>query len=93
MKNRKNYQLDLIKDQEDRQLDLIGKMSMGNTQAIDFYDGTNKRLRDLAKRVRKETNENFTTNKIFSVTISNKTFDFNRYTNLANFGSRICNSE
>ena len=50
MKNRKNYQLDLIKEQEDRQLDLIGKMSMGNTQAIDFYDGTNKRLRDLAKK-------------------------------------------
>ena len=66
---------------------------MGNTQAIDFYDGSNKRLRDLAKRARKETNENFTSNKIFSATISNKTFNFNKYTNLSNFGSRIYKSE
>ena len=51
-------QLDLIRDQGDRQLDKIGRINLSNTKAIDFYDGPDKGLRDLVVRVKKETNDN-----------------------------------
>ena len=40
-------------------------------------------------RARKETNGNEKSDKIFFITISDKTFDFSKYTKLSNFGSRI----
>ena len=85
-------QLDLIRSQKEKQLDLIGKINAGKTKSIRFYDGTNKKLVDLAKRVRKETKEN--KNKSFVCTSSHGTqYDFNQYINLNQFGSEIYSGE
>ena len=89
IEDKNEQQLDLIRDQGDKQLDRTGRINVSNTKAIDFYDGPNKILKNLVDRAREETNENENRDKIFSVTISDKTFDFNRYTNLTNFGSKI----
>ena len=40
-------------------------------------------------RARKDTDENEDQDKIFTHTISDKTFDFSKYINLSNFGSKI----
>ena len=81
--------LDLIRDQGERQLDRISKINLSNTKAIDFCHGPDERIKDLVDRTREETYENESKDKIFSVTISDKTFDFNKYTNWTNFGSKI----
>ena len=53
IKNKIEQQLDLIRDQGDRQLDLTGKINTDKTKAIEFYDESNKILIELAKRVEK----------------------------------------
>ena len=55
IKNKIEQQLDLIRDQGDRQLDLTGKINTDKTKAIEFYDESNKILIELAKRVEKKT--------------------------------------
>ena len=89
IENKTDSQLDLIRDQGDRQLDKTGRIHLANREAIEFYDGPDKELRDLVLRVRKETNDNAKKDKISSVTITGKDFNFNSYTNLSNFGSNI----
>ena len=89
IEDKTDNQLDLIRDQGERQLDRIGRISLGNTKAINFYDGPDKKLRGLVNRANKETNENERKDKVFNVTISCKEFSFNSYTNLINFGSKI----
>ena len=89
IENKTDSQLDLIRDQGDRQLDKTGRIHLANREAIEFYDGPDKELRDLVLRVRKETNDNAKKDKISSVIITGKDFNFNSYTNLSNFGSNI----
>ena len=50
IEGKNEQQLDLIRDQGNRQLDLIGKINTGRTKAIKFNDGSNKRLINLAKK-------------------------------------------
>ena len=72
----------MIRGQGDRQLDRINRINLSNTRAIDFYDGPDKKLRDLVIKVKNGTNDNAKKDKVFSVTISDKDFNFNSYTNL-----------
>ena len=58
IEGKNEQQLDLIRDQGDRQLDLIGKINADKTKAIEFYKGLDKKLSDLAKRAKKEDKEN-----------------------------------
>ena len=44
IKDKTDNQLDLIRGQRDRQLDRINRMNLNNTKAIDFYDGSDKKL-------------------------------------------------
>ena len=79
---------DLIREQGDKQLNTIGKINLDKTRAIDFYDGADKGLKDLVNKVKKETDENENEDNFFVCIISGKTFDFSRYTNSSNFGSK-----
>ena len=80
----------MIRDQGDRQLDMIGKINLSNTKTIDFYDGPNKVLKSLVNSAKEETYENESNKKkLFVVTVSDKTFDFSRFINLTRFGSNI----
>ena len=79
----------MIINQGQKQLNAIGKISLDNTKVIDFYNGADKRLKDLVDRARKETDENESGDKSFVVPISGKTFHFSKCINLSRFGSKI----
>ena len=89
IEDKTHNELDLIRDQGVRQLDRINRTNVNNTKAINFYDGPNKKLRNLLTRFKKETDDNAKKDKIFTVTISGDDFNFGSYTNLMNFGSNL----
>ena len=43
-------QLDLIREQGDRQLDLVGNIDIDNTKGIEFYYESDKTIIDLVKK-------------------------------------------
>ena len=65
IEGKNEQQLDLIRDQGDRQVDRISKINLEDTRAIKFYDGPDKKLKDLVNRARKETDDNERKDKIF----------------------------
>ena len=91
IEDKADNQLDLIKDQGNKQLNRLDKIINPNkTKAIDLHGGPDKELKKkLVDRARKDTDENEDQDKIFTHTISDKTFDFSKYINLSNFGSKI----
>ena len=80
----------MIRDQGDRQLDLTGKINTENTQGIEFYDQSNKRLRDLAERVKKESKENRGKKFVYTTT-SGEQYDFIKHRDSIPFRSEIYN--
>ena len=65
IEGKNEQQLDLIRDQGDRQVDRISKINLEDTRAIKFYNGPDKKLKDLVNRARKETDDNERKDKIF----------------------------
>ena len=58
MKNKTYNQLDLIRDQGDRQLDLTGRVNMNKTKSIGFQ---NERLKRLEKEIIKKNKKRLET--------------------------------
>ena len=84
-----NNQLDLIRDQGNRQLDRFEK-GLSNKEFVSFYDGPDNKIRNLVNKAKDETTENITDEKkVFYVEISGKPFSINKYTNLSFFGSQL----
>ena len=83
--------LDLIKDQGDRQLDLIDKANIEKTAGVKLENEEDKKLRGLAKYIKNEIKEIIRNNFIHSA--YNKTYSFNKYTHLVDFSNRIYDKE
>ena len=84
-------QLNLIRDQDGRQLDLTGKINAEKTGSIKFENGKSEKLRELIKKIKKETKEN--KGKKFVHTTYDKTYNFSKYTDLKLFGNEIYEGE
>ena len=55
MKNKTYNQLDLIRDQGDRQLDLTGRVNMNKTKSIGFQNERLKRLeKEIIKKIKRD---------------------------------------
>ena len=93
IEDKTDNQLDLIRDQGDKQLDRIGR-SWGNKEVVNFCSGPNKKIKDLGNRAINETTENIQDEKkVFCVRISGEVFDSNKYTNLSYFGNQLFNGK
>ena len=79
--------MDLIRDHGDKQLDLIGKISIEKTDGIKFRNEKSEKLKELTERVKDEIKSN--KSKKFVHSAYNKTYDFNKYTDLSLFGNEI----
>ena len=101
IEGKNEQQLDLIKDQGDRQLDLIGKINLDGTKSIRLRD---ERLKNLKKEitekekniVKKSRSEDKEKGKqaIFSYTGTDNThFDFNNYVHLMRFAGEVYSEE
>ena len=101
IEGKNEQQLDLIKDQGDRQLDLIGKINLDGTKSIRLRD---ERLKNLKKEitekekniVKKSRSEDKEKGKqaIFSYTGTDNThFDFNNYVHLMRFAEEVYSEE
>ena len=91
IEDKTDNQLDLIRDQENRQLDLISKINTEKTGSIKFENEKSKELRELTKRIKKETKVN--KNKKIVHSAYNKTYNFNKYTDLRLSGNEIYEKE
>ena len=69
IEGKKEQQLEAIRDQGDRQLDLIGRINTDKTEKIGFYDKGNKKAVELVNKINKVIREN--RNKNFAYTHSN----------------------
>ena len=76
--------MDLIRDQGDRQLDLIGRINTTNTRGIEFGGERSKELKKLEDRIIEEERKNI--KKDFSyITTNRDIYDFNKYSYLMNY--------
>ena len=80
-------QLDLIRDQGNRQPDLICKSYLKKADRIKFENYKDKKLRDLAIYIKEEIRN--ITKKKFVHAAYNKTYEFNKETHLGDFANRI----
>ena len=89
IEDKTDNQLDLIRDQGDRQLDRIER-GLSNKKVVSFYDGPDDEIKKLVNRAKDETIENITDEeKIFYVEKSGKPCSINKYTNLSFFASQL----
>ena len=90
IEDKTDNQLDLIRDQGDKQLERIDRMIWDKKEVVDFYSGLNKKIKDLEARAKSESAENLEDNeKVFYVKIPGEPFNINRYTNLSYFGNKL----
>ena len=83
----------MIRDQGDKQLDLIGKINMGRIKSIGFQNERSINLEKETKDKKKDTIKKSRSNKgeekkraVFAYTATDNTsFDFNEYTCLMSF--------
>ena len=54
IENKNEQQLEAFRDQEERQLDLIGKNNTNKTTEITFYDKENKKAVELVNKINKK---------------------------------------
>ena len=80
-----------VEDQKNRQLDLIVKSYPVRMYNIKFENYEDKKLRDLAKYIKKELKNII--KKIFVHSAYNKVCNFNKETHLGNFANRIYDKE
>ena len=98
IEGKNEQQLDLIKDQGDRQLNLIGKINAERIKLIEFYDKTKIKAKNVADKINKVIK------KILNIKdrdddkprlayyCSDKTADhFDRYIDLNEFGKKTQN--
>ena len=78
-------QLDLIKDEGNKRLDLIDKINRNEIKPIEFYEGSIKELSELSRRVKEEDEENIHKDFYYKIT-SGDTYNFNKYLGLGYFG-------
>ena len=83
--------MELIRDQGDRQLDLIDKTNFERTGGIKFENEKNKKLVNLAKEIKDEINKIIKEKFVHSA--YNKTHNFNKYTYLGDLANRIYDKE
>ena len=79
----------MIRDQGDRQLDLIGKINTHEIRAIEFYDESNEKIKDLESMINEKFEENQDKNFTFTETVSRKKHDFKKYKNLSGFAKKF----
>ena len=91
VEDKTDTQLTAIEDQGDRQLDLISKSYSIRTDNIKFENDKDKRLRYLAKYIKKEIKNISKQNFVFAA--YNKTYNFTIETRLGDFANRICDKE
>ena len=91
VEDKTDTQLRAIEDQGDRQLDLISKSYSIRTDNIKFENDKDKRLRYLAKYIKKEIKNISKQNFVFAA--YNKTYNFTIETRLGDFANRICDKE
>ena len=81
----------MIKDQGNRQLDLTGKSYTIRTDNIKFQSDQVKKLRELAKYIKKEIRNILKKNFVHFA--YNKIYNFNKETSLDDFEKRIYDKE
>ena len=91
IEDKTDNQLDLIRDQGNRQLDLTGKSYTVRTGNIKFENDEDKKLRDLAKYIKKEIRNILKKNFVHAA--YNKIYNFNKETHLGDFANRIYDKE
>ena len=91
-------QLDLIRDQGDRQLDLIGKISADKIKPIEFFDKKNTETKEVAEKINKAIKKikriknKKDDNPKFTYYSSDRSADYiDIYTDLNGFGEDIYN--
>ena len=82
----------MIRDQGEKQFDLIGKINTDKTKRIGYYDVKNKTAVALVNKIKKEIRDN--KNRNFVCTNTNGTqYNFNQYRDLNQFGNEIYSDE
>ena len=91
VENKNEQQLEAIREEEEKQLDVIGKYRTDRTEKK-FYDNKNKKAVELSKRNNKIIQDN--KNKSFVCTHSDEAqYDFNQYRDINQFGRDIYSGE
>ena len=87
IEGKNEQQLDLIRDQGDKQLNLIGRIKTDKTKATEFGNERNKKLRELKDRIKKEDTKygSDDQNFVYTTTGRKNTYNFTKYTYLMNF--------
>ena len=80
--------MEAIKEQEDKRVDIIGKINTEKTKGIEYSDEKTKKLKDLVEKIKKESKENKNKKFVYATT-SNVQYDFNQYRDLKLFGNEI----
>ena len=80
--------MDLIRDQKEKQLVLIGKINTDKTKKIGDYDAKNKTAVELVNKIKKEIKNNRNRNFVCTNTRGEQ-YDFNQYRDLNQFGNEI----
>ena len=91
IEDKTDNQLQAIKDQGNRQLDLISKSYTVRTDNIKFENHEDKKLRDLVKYIKKDIRNILKKN--FVHVAYNKTYNFNKETHLGDFANRVYDKE
>ena len=93
IESKNEQQLDLIKDQGGKPLNLISKINKNKTKAIKFYGEPDEKFKDIVERVNKEKKENEENDdKEFSfteTTAGGKKYDFRKYSRLTKFENKL----
>ena len=80
--------MEAIKEQEDKRVDIIGKINTEKTKGIEYSDEKAKKLKDLVEKIKKESKENKNKKFVYATT-SNVQYDFNQLRDLKLFGNEI----
>ena len=91
IEGKNEQQLDFIRDQGDKQLDLIGGINTSKTKTIEFGNERNKELEKLRNRIREEEIKIESDDKKFVYTTTDRknTYNFTKYTYLMNFAKNM----
>ena len=92
IEGKNEQQLDLSRDQGEKQFDLIGKINIGNPTRIGYYDGKNKTAVDFVNEINKKIRTNKNKNFVF-ISTNGTQYDFNQYRDLNQFGNDIYSDE
>ena len=93
IEGKNEQQLDFIRDQGDKQLDLIGKINNNKTKSIKFRGKLVEKIERLRKRVNEEDKENKSKKHSLVKLMRNDEYDLKKYGKLADFGNNLCNDK